>query len=60
MSQPYTPNYTPYSIPVGHKQNWPLQMGQPLTEPKYSQQQCKCNKRQLGSEPSTPPNQQMH
>lgn len=41
------------------RQAWPLQMGQPLKEAKYSQQQCKCNKRQLGSEPRTPANAQM-
>ena len=41
------------------RQAWPLQMGQPLKEAKYSQQQCKCNTRQLGSEPRTPPNTQM-
>ena len=44
----------------GQKQNWPLQMGQPLTEAKYSQQQCKCNKRQMGSEPKPSANEQMH
>ena len=43
-----------------HQQPWPLQQGQPLTEPKYTQQQCKCNKRQIGSEPKTPPQEQMH
>lgn len=39
---------------------WPLQMGQPLQEPKYSQQQSKCNKRQLGTEAPAPPSEQMH
>ena len=39
---------------------WPLQLGQPLREKKYTQQQCKCNRRQLGSEPKTPDNTQMH
>lgn len=48
------------SDPLGHRQPWPLQQGQPLTEPKYSQQQCKCNKRQIGSEPKPDPNAQMH
>ena len=42
------------------KQPWPLQLGQPLREKKYSQQQSKCNKRQLGTEPKTPDNTQMH
>lgn len=39
---------------------WPLQMGQPLQEAKYSQQQSKCNKRQLGTEAPPPPHEQMH
>ena len=39
---------------------WPLQLGQPLRERKYSQQQSKCNRRQLGSEPKTPDNTQMN
>lgn len=39
---------------------WPLQMGQPLREAKYSQQQSKCNKRQLGTEAPPPPTEQMH
>ncbi len=39
---------------------WPLQMGQPLHEAKYSQQQSKCNKRQLGTEAPSPPHEQMH
>lgn len=42
------------------KQPWPLQMGQPLTEAKYSQQQSKCNGRHMGSEPKTPVSEQMH
>lgn len=42
------------------KAPWPLQLGQPLKELKYSQQQCKCNRRQLGSEPKVPDNTQMH
>lgn len=46
--------------PLGQQQPWPLQLGQPLTEPKYSQQQCKCNKRQIGSEPPPSPHEQMH
>lgn len=46
--------------PWGPYQPWPLQQGQPLTEPKYSQQQCKCNKRQIGSEPPPQPQEQMH
>ena len=52
-----TPSYTP--LP-SHIQPWPLQWGQPLREPKYSQQQCKCNTRQLGMEPQPPAPQQMH
>lgn len=39
-------------LPPKEQPIWPLQMGQPLREAKYSQQQCKCNKRQLGSEPA--------
>lgn len=45
--------------PVGLQQAWPLQLGQPLKELKYSQQQSKCNKRQIGSEPAISPHQQM-
>ena len=48
------------AVPWEHYQAWPLQQGQPLTEPKYSQQQSKCNKRQIGSEPAPSPNEQMH
>lgn len=47
-------------VPLDHKQPWPLQLGQPLTEPKYSQQQSKCNKRQIGSEPKPSAHEQMH
>ncbi|WP_284338038.1 hypothetical protein [Comamonas sp. NoAH] len=50
----------PKKTPQVPQQNWPLQLGQPLTEPKYSQQQSKCNKRQIGSEPKPSPNEQMH
>lgn len=46
--------------PLDQKQPWPLQLGQPLTEPKYSQQQSKCNKRQIGSEPKPSAHEQMH
>ena len=42
------------------KQPWPLQLGQPLNELKYTQQQSKCNHRQIGSEPKTPERTQMH
>lgn len=48
------------TFPLDHRQPWPLQQGQPLTEPKYSQQQSKCNKRQIGSEPQPLPHEQMH
>jgi len=46
-------------LPMTKQQPWPLQQGQPLREAKYSQQQCKCNRRQLGTEPKTPGNAQM-
>jgi len=49
-------HYTPWNV----QQPWPLQLGQPLTEPKYSQQQSKCNKRQIGSEPKPLAQEQMH
>lgn len=39
---------------------WPLQMGQPLREAKFNQQQSKCNKRQLGTEAPALPSEQMH
>jgi len=39
---------------------WPMQMGQPLRNPNFSQQQCKCNKRQPGSQPLTQIQEQMH
>lgn len=48
----------PSTTPV-YRQAWPLQLGQPLKEIKYTQQQCKCNKRQIGSEPVPLLNQQM-
>lgn len=48
------------TVPLGHKQPWPLQQGQPLTEAKYTQQQSKCNKRQIGSEPKRLEHEQMH
>lgn len=48
----------PYSAPV-YRQTWPLQLGQPLKEIKYTQQQCKCNNRQIGSEPVASSNAQM-
>lgn len=39
---------------------WPLQMGQPIKSPNFNQQQCKCNKRQLGEETKPSPSIQMH
>ena len=52
-----TPRF-PTNAPV-YRQAWPLQLGQPLREIKYTQQQSKCNKRQIGSEPAPLLNQQM-
>lgn len=46
--------------PQERKLYWPMQMGEPLKNPNFSQQQCKCNKRQLGSEPVKQSNEQMH
>lgn len=46
--------------PQERKLYWPMQMGEPLKTPNFSQQQCKCNKRQLGSEPAKQSNEQMH
>ena len=58
-----TPRVIP-TLPLNQQtvaeQHWPLQMGEPLREAKYSQQQCKCNKRQLGTETPPAPNAQMH
>ena len=48
----------PAQLPI--QPPWPLQMGQPLREAKYSQQQSKCNKRQLGTEAPPQPDAQMH
>ena len=39
---------------------WPLQMGQPIKSLNFCQQQCKCNKRQLGEEAKPSPSIQMH
>ena len=39
--------------------HWPLQMGQSIKSPNFSQQQCKCNKRQLGDEQAALPVVQM-
>lgn len=50
----------PHPLQPVERPIWPLQMGQPLVEAKYSQQQCKCNRRQLGTENPAPPNEQMH
>ena len=47
-------------MPVPIVQPWPLQMGQPLKETRYDQQQSKCNRRQLGLEPLPAQNVQMH
>ena len=49
-----------FARPAAQRGPWPLQQGQPLREAKYSQQQCKCNHRQLGAEPSMPSGVQMH
>ncbi len=49
-----------YTQPQARKVYWPMQMGEPLKNPNFSQQQCKCNKRQLGSEPAKQSNEQMH
>lgn len=58
--RPAHPTHPSRTDPVGHPQPWPLQLGQPLTEAKYSQQQSKCNKRQIGSEPPASAQEQMH
>ncbi|MEG2819049.1 MAG: hypothetical protein RR907_15885 [Comamonas sp.] len=39
---------------------WPLQMGQLIKSLNFSQQQCKCNKRQPEDEMSSLPTMQMH
>lgn len=36
-----------YTQPQARKVYWAMQMGEPLKNPNFSQQQCKCNKRQL-------------
>ncbi|MEG0149731.1 MAG: hypothetical protein RR701_10140, partial [Comamonas sp.] len=54
----------PTEHPLSQRQyrslHWPLQMGQAIKSPNFEQQQCKCNKRQLGEEMKPLPSAQMH
>jgi len=38
----------------------PQQMGQPVRDPNFNQQQSRCNKRQADAQPSVPVSEQMH